>query len=431
MFGSRVRPMFAVREVVSMRVDWILFVSVAASLATGRIGADDLRDSAVEDSPGVLDQIVDALVGGKPTLDLRIRMELVEQERTDTAQAFTERLRIGYGTKPVYGLSLYADFEDIRSADDRLYNAAGLNGEPDKAVVADPEDTELNQFLARFESEWVEAIAGRQRITLDDHRFVGNVGWRQNEQTFDAYTLRSNWIPDTTLFYSYIDDVNRVFGPDARRDFESNSHIVNASFKRWKPAQLTVFLYALEFPNARVNSSNSFGLKLTGALDFSSGTTLGYAASYAHQVDARKNPNDYRAHYAFFEGTIAKQDLGKLGVGYEVLSSDSGDFAFRTPLATLHKFNGWTDLFLVTPNDGLEDLYFLAELQLPWDIRSLAVYHLFFSESRSRDLGGEIDAQIMRKFGEHVSVLAKLAIFHSDSELPDTQKFWIQATVSF
>lgn len=117
------------------------------------------------------------------------------------------------------------DFEDIRFADYELYNAAGLNGEPDKAVVADPEDTELNQFLARYETEYFTAIAGRQRVILDDHRFVGNVGWRQNEQTYDAYTLKSNWVPDIDLFYSYVDDVNRIFGPESSRDFRADSHL--------------------------------------------------------------------------------------------------------------------------------------------------------------------------------------------------------------
>ena len=29
----------------------------------------------------------------------------------------------------------------------------------------------------------------------------------------------------------------------------------------------------------------------------------------------------------------------------------------QTPLATLHKFDGWADLFLTTPNKGLQDLY--------------------------------------------------------------------------
>ncbi|MGL1204265.1 alginate export family protein, partial [Vibrio parahaemolyticus] len=36
---------------------------------------------------------------------------------------------------------------------------------------------------------------GRQRITLDDQRWVGNAGWRQNEQRFDAARIETRLGP--------------------------------------------------------------------------------------------------------------------------------------------------------------------------------------------------------------------------------------------
>src|SRR3546814_7821694 len=51
----------------------------------------------------------------------------------------------------------------------------------------------------------------------------------------------------------------------------------------------------------------------------------------------------------------------KLTGGYELLGSDggatgiAGGFAFQTPFATLHKFNGWADKFLTTPGTGIQD----------------------------------------------------------------------------
>src|SRR3546814_19210362 len=53
----------------------------------------------------------------------------------------------------------------------------------------------------------------------------------------------------------------------------------------------------------------------------------------------------------------------KLTGGYELLGSDggatgiAGGFAFQTPFATLHKFNGWADKFLTTPGTGIQDYY--------------------------------------------------------------------------
>ena len=46
-----------------------------------------------------------------------------------------------------------------------------------------------------------------------------------------------------------------------------------------------------------------------------------------------------------------------LTLGYEVLGSDDGKKGFATPLATGHKFQGFADKFLTTPNDGVQDLY--------------------------------------------------------------------------
>ena len=134
------------------------------------------------------DTLVDAVFGGEAHLNLRLRAEIVDATSLEGAQAYTERLRAGYGSKPFNGFSFSFDFEDIRTADDDLYNASGIHGDPAKVVVADPEGTELNQGYLKFQDpdQRLTLMGGRQRIILNDARFVGNVGWRQNEQTFDA-----------------------------------------------------------------------------------------------------------------------------------------------------------------------------------------------------------------------------------------------------
>ena len=82
------------------------------------------------------------------------------------------------------------------------------------------EDVEWDQIYLKVgrENWWnTWAIGGRQRITLDDHRFIGNVGWRQNEQTFDSVRVTTNLIPDLKLDYSYIWEVQRIFGSKSSR----------------------------------------------------------------------------------------------------------------------------------------------------------------------------------------------------------------------
>ena len=43
-------------------------------------------------------------------------------------------------------------------------------------------------------------------------------------------------------------------------------------------------------------------------------------------------------------------------MGIEILANDK-ETSFATPLATLHKFNGFADQFLATPSQGLEDKF--------------------------------------------------------------------------
>ena len=111
---------------------------------------------------------------------------------------------------------------------------------------------------------------------------------------------------------------------------------------------------------------------------------------------------------------------------------NDGTFAFRTPLATLHKFNGWADAFLVTPAIGLEDLYVFVGATLPWQIKSKLVFHWFFAHETSGEFGQEFDAVFSKAITKNVSALVKLAAFQGDKDLAqDRQKWWIQVEFRF
>jgi hypothetical protein len=398
--------------------------------------------AAEEQAPTLLDEVQDAIFNGKVSFNLRARAEIATMDGLDTSQAYTERIRLGYGTKPLHGFKFFLEFEDTRSADESLYNAAGLNGEPKKTVIADPESTELNQFLAEYKNEYFGAKAGRQRIILDNARFVGNVGWRQNEQTYDAYTLTSGWVENLNLFYSYVDDVNRIFGPAARRDFKSDSHLLNASYKLQLDdlnlGKISGFAYLLDFSNSAANSSNTYGVRYTGDLAFDEEFGLTGTASYAYQEDAGKNPTNYEADYVNAELSVVGKKLGRVGGGYELLGSDDRTFAFRTPLATLHAFQGWADQFLTTPAAGLEDVYAFVGINLPFGIKSKIVYHWYFSDKGSSEFGQEFDAVASKAFSKNFALLAKLALFDgrnsnllTTAQASDLQRFWVQAELKF
>ena len=97
-----------------------------------------------------------------------------------------------------------------------------------------------------------------------------------------------------------------------------------------------------------------------------------------------------------------------------------------------HKFNGWADVFLTTPADGLEDTYVYLGGDLPAGCKGKAVYHWFDPDEGSADYGEEIDAVISKKISDHADLLAKYAYYNGDEGVfDDRAKFWLQLTLSY
>jgi len=398
--------------------------SAAPSLGTEAAAGPSSWDKFLEN------EIVQAFAKGKFSFNARLRWEHADAEGADVSDAVTIRPRFGFATAPTYGLQGMLEAENITSLG-APYNPAGLDpDELDRTVVADPESTEINQAWLSY-SRWDSMFrGGRQRIVLDNQRFIGDVGWRQNQQTFDGVMAQTEIVEGATFFYGYLSRINRVLGDDhPDGNWRSDSHLLNASYSACEYAKLSGYGYFLDFDNSPANSSSTVGGSVTGSIPASEDVSLNYRAELAWQTDARDNPNDYSALYyhldlgASYEAWIA-------GAGYEVLGSDNG-VSFRTPLATLHKFNGWADSFLTTPPDGLQDLYVQAGVDLPWNLPLRVIYHKFWSDDGGRDYGYEIDAVISRKFGKHVSTLAKYAFHDGASGIPSIHRFWLQAEFNY
>ena len=376
---------------------------------------------------------------GKAALDLRFRYESVEQDgKPSTAGANTLRLRLNLATGVVNGFSAFTEFDHVQVIGTEHHDDT-RNGLTNYPVVADPEGTDLNQAWVQYAAPKGTLFRlGRQRINLDGERFIGGVGWRQNEQTYDAFRIETKAVRGATLNYVYVDQVRRVFGPDSGTppaSLEGSSHLLNAKFTSLPVGAITVYGYHLDFDDAPQLSSDTFGVRFDGTRAVGDKLNFGWALEYARQEDAGNNAAQIDAFYSLVELSLKTSAVG-FTAGREVLSGEEGTFtpttnpAFQTPLATLHKWQGWADKFLTTPSAGIEDVYLGFNVKFAgWN--GQAVWHDFSAEANGLDYGTEIDLSVSRKFANRYEVLVKYADYSADDLFTDTAKFWLQLGAAF
>lgn len=378
------------------------------------------------------DGLTEALVSGKASADLRLRYESVEQNNAvDDASAVTLRSRLGYTTGVFEGFSAKLEVEDARivaGVDEYTVGPTGFNpGE--YSVIADPEHTEVDQGFVQYKSDAITAKLGRQVITLDGHRFVGHVGWRQDRQTFDGFTLKGSPVKGLNLFYGFIDKRNRIFAEAA--DVDSADNLFNLSYAT-PYGKLGAYAYMLEVEPTEA-TRDTYGVSFKGKSKTSFGKLL-YAAEFATQT-FESGTTERDADYMMVEGGLATGGA-TFKVGYEVLGSDSGAYGFTTELATLHKFNGWADTFLGTPTTGLVDAYVTVVTKVA-GAKVVATYHDFSADESTAtvdDLGSEIDVLLAKKFGKHYSAGIKYAAYSAGDAgagKVDADKLWIWTGISF
>jgi hypothetical protein len=307
---------------------------------------------------------------------------------------------------------------------------------PQYSAVGDPENIELNRLQLQYRDDVVSVTVGRQRILLDDQRWVGNSGWRQNEQTFDAARGEARLGP-VTVEATYAIDQRTVYGVDAgeRQGLKGDFAFLGAGAKAG-PVSVKAFAYLLDYDESVVfaNSSLTVGGRVTAALKPLQDLGLALAASYARQSDYGSNPVDYAADYWAAEGALSARGL-TLTAGWESLGADrraAGGLgrAVQTPMATLHKFNGWADVFTTTPNAGLQDLYFGAAYKFDWlkavpGLNAAVTWHRFDSDVGSLRYGQEWDGSLGVKLGRF-AILGKYANYDAKAFGVDAEKLWLQ-----
>ncbi len=374
-----------------------------AGTITSKTDFSDQGDLIDKKSPRILDF----------SLNARARYEFREAGRADASHAGTVRFRPGLTFLPDGPFSIHVDGEFTYALldDFQVGTPQSANFDPFEAnntPIADPETEELNQAYAQWKKDGLTVKVGRQRYILDNAAFIGNVGWRQNEQTLDAASVAYK----TDLFsvsYAFANRANRIFGTDGTsvvQALEGDMHIFNGSAKV-KDFTLGAYAYLLDFDEAPNNgfanraSSNTYG----GYVKYK-----GLHAEFAVQEDSGdSNFGRGSSNYAHVNYTHKFEGVTLLG-GVEYLDAD-----FHTPLATVHAFNGYADNFIGTrlglaDSPGLNDLYVGATTKVN-DVTLKAFAHYYTDDSISQDLGWEVDFVAVKPVFEGAKVLTKLAYF--------------------
>jgi hypothetical protein len=400
--------------------------AVACSLLTLLI----CSATSIHAEEGWGDKLSSMVTDGKASVDFRYRFEGVDQGGfAEDAQASTLRSRLTLESATLNGFSALLEMDDVRTIGVDDYNST-VNGKTQYPVVADPVGTDLNQFWLKYGTNAFDGTLGRQRILLGNQRFVGGVAWRQNEQTFDGIRALGVLWEKLSLDLSYVNQINRIFGPndgDNPATLKGDNIFFRADYQVTEAQNLDGYIYLIDidpqagYPPGKTvnNSSNSFGLEYNGEFD-----QFSVHAALARQTDTGDSKLNYDANYYMAELRLNLQAI-KLNAGYEVLGADNG-VGFSTPLATLHKFQGWADKFLSTPEDGVEDAY-LGIHGKAGPVKLGAVYHDFQAESSSADFGTEIDLVATWSVNKQFSFQAKYADFNSNdsSRFADTTKGWL------
>jgi hypothetical protein len=376
-----------------------------------------LCSAAVLASPHTLaDPIDEAIAGSKVYGDLRLRFE--EVDNGSTTEALTLRTVLGVKTGEVNGFSATVEMEDVRQV---------MGVDEAGNTIPDPDDanTELDQAFVQYKNANVMAKLGRQVITLDGHRHVGHVGWRQDKQTFDAGRITLNPFEGLTVDLSHIYKVNRINSP-AFGDVDTDHTLLNVAYTT--PIGKVVGYYYGLSEDGLYDETQTTGLSFGGKVGGEKVKFL-YNMEYATQDN---KTSGVEPDYLMLEAGLSAVGV-TAKIGQETLSSDTKNGVtenFVTPLATVHKFQGWADVFLggsltgtIDGGNGVEDLYFSLGSKLA-GIKLLAVYHDYESEGGSNDLGEELNLLAVKKFGKRYSVGLKYADYDNGDIGADVEKLW-------
>ena len=449
-----------------------------ATLATQAMA----EDTPAVDAPYTF---LDSVKDGKPMTSFRFRYETVDQDafqangvdKLDTANALTVRSLIGWHTAPYKNFSFGAQITDVHELTHNYNDRRENLTEPGKANypnIVDSSFTDINQLFVDWTGiKNTKIRLGRQILNFDNVRFIGDIAFRQNTQVFDGISITNKSLPNTEIVAAHFEQVRQI-NTELR---QGNIDVVNAKYRISPSESLVGYGYFLDIANLSQNNGNplalptaaqggnglgasqdlvktastdqsnkTIGIRLDGMRAINADWKGLYTAEYAKQNDYADGNKLIDAHY-FKVGAGAAYAGWSARIDHEKLSSNDGKYAFQTPLGTNHLFQGWSDHFLATPRQGIEDTFITVAGSIE-KVKLYAEYHVFKADEKyasvngtfGKDYGTEFDASMAYPVNKNIMTKLEYAKFNeqdiyggkfSPARKGDKQVIWLTAMYTF
>jgi hypothetical protein len=342
------------------------------------------------------------LAQGQFSFEVRPRYNRIdESDKPLLTEGWTLRLIAGWRSGPWHGWRV--TLEGIHTGH---VGAKRFNDDPARfatsayPLLPDPRTTDFNQAHVEYAGlPDTRVRAGRQRVRLDNQRWVSDNDFRQIPQLFEGVSVVNTSLPHTRLYAARFERVRTTSGIDNPLELT----LLNAAFNPAPGHGVAAYAYFHDQPqngaftgfannSYRVAGARAEGAFASGAIEVPYVIELARQDAYAGG-DARIDARYWRAGTGVtWRGLAVRYDE-------ELKGSNDGRYGVQMPLTDFYAFNGWTLHFFNTPRQGLRDRW----VTVRYPFRELVLYaeaHRFRSDHGRLDFGRETDTGISWSFME-------------------------------
>jgi hypothetical protein len=400
---------------------WLIVSSLAAVPA---------RSAAVPDLPG------ESPFPGRFEAEVRPRYNHIEEsDRPLVTEGGTLRAVAAWHSAPWHGLRL--TLEGIHAAH---FGPERFNDDPARfatspyPLLPDPRHTGWNRAHVDYSPiEGVRIRAGRQRLRLDNQRWISDNDFRQVPQLFDGVTVAHDLPANARVTAGHYTRIRDTSG-DAQ---DVKLTVLNAA---WNPAPghaVAAYGYfhdqpkTANFTGFADNSYRAIGVRAEGTAWRWGRFDVPYVAELAVQRPHGGGDRRIRAKY-WRVGAGLATGAWTVRMDHETRGSNAGQYGMQMPLTDFYGFNGWTLHFFTVPPEGLRDRW----ATLRYAVGPLTLYvegHRFRSDFGALDLGREADVGVTWEAGPGTHLRLQHARYDPGSgrDAPEIRKTWLTLTWTY